>query len=407
MTKIAYLDCPAGIAGDMCLGALVDSGVPLEYLIAQLQRLGLTGQYQLQSQAVQRQGQAGTQVQVLLPESSQAHSHHRHLPEIEALIRQAGLPPWVEAWSLKIFQNLALAEGAVHGIAPNRVHFHEVGAVDAIVDIVGTCLGLDYLGVDKLYCSALPTGAGVVPAVHGHLAVPVPAVLQLWQSRQVPVYDNGIATELVTPTGAAIVVTLAETFGFVPAMQIQSIGLGAGSKDLPIANLVRLWLGEGPAAPTTPWGRMETIMRLETQLDDLNPQIIGYLFEQFYRQGALEVFTQSIGMKKSRPGILLTVLCSPEKQQACQEILFRETTTLGIRVTPQQRLILQREWQTVETPYGAARVKLAFSQGPDKILLNVQPEFEDCAKLAQDAGLAWQQIYQAVMASWQAPNHDR
>jgi hypothetical protein len=384
----------------MCLGALVDLGVPLEYLIAQLQRLGLEGQYQLQTQPVQRQGQAGTQVQVLLPESSHAHSHHRHLPEIEALIRQAGLPPQALAWSLNIFQTLAQAEGAVHGISPERVHFHEVGAVDAIVDIVGTCLGLDYLGVEKLYCSALPTGGGTVQAAHGRLAVPVPAVLQLWQRRQVPVYDNGIAAELVTPTGAAIAVSLAETFGAVPAMKLQQIGLGAGSKDFPIANFLRLWLGESAESLPTPWGQTETIIRLETQLDDLNPQVIGYLFEQLYGQGALEVFTQAIGMKKSRPGILLNVLCLPENQQACQEILFRETTTLGIRVTPQQRLILPREWQRVETPYGTARVKLAYSQGPDRQLLNVQPEFEDCVGLAQGTSQPWQHIYQAVLAAW-------
>ncbi|BFM40628.1 hypothetical protein OLK001_25540 [Synechocystis sp. LKSZ1] len=389
----------------MCLGALVDLGVPLEYLIAQLQRLGLEEQYQLQAQGVQRQGQAGTQVQVCLPESSPTHGHHRHLPEIEALIRQAGLPPQVSAWSLKIFQTLAQAEAAVHGIPPERVHFHEVGAVDAIVDIVGTCLGLDYLGVEKLYCSALPTGGGTVQAAHGRLAVPVPAVLQLWQSRQVPVYDNGIVAELVTPTGAAIAVSLAEAFGAVPAMTLQKIGLGAGSKDFPIANFLRLWLGESSESFPTPWGQTETIIRLETQLDDLNPQVIGYLFEQLYQQGALEVFTQAIGMKKSRPGILLTVLCLPETQQACQEILFQETTTLGIRVTPQHRLILQREWQTVETPYGPARVKLAYSQGPNRKLLNVQPEFEDCVGLAQSTGRPWQQIYQTVMGVWYSKNN--
>jgi pyridinium-3,5-bisthiocarboxylic acid mononucleotide nickel chelatase len=228
MTKIAYFDCPTGISGDMCLGALVDAGVPLDYLIEQLQGLGLGSEYRLWQETVHRQSQAATKVHVdLLQERSDHHTstalshqsstalshqsstalnhhHARHLPEIEQIIQTAKLPDRVKDWSLQIFQKLAIAEGLVHGIAPEKVHFHEVGATDAIVDIVGTCLGLDYLGIEKIYSSALPTGGGTVWAAHGRLSVPVPAVLKLWESRQVPVYHNGIDKELVTPTGAAL-----------------------------------------------------------------------------------------------------------------------------------------------------------------------------------------------------------
>ncbi|MFM7580368.1 MAG: LarC family nickel insertion protein, partial [Microcystaceae cyanobacterium] len=209
MPSIAYFDCPTGIAGDMCLGALVSAGVPLAYLTAELAKLGLAQEYDLRSELVQRQGQQATKVQVQLlsdrlpPDHHHDHHHyapHRHLPEIQGLIQQAAIPSRVKEWSLAVFQRLAIAEGAVHGIAPEQVHFHEVGATDAIVDIVGTCLGLDYLGIERIFCSALPTGGGTVWAEHGRLPVPVPAVVKLWESRQVPIYSNGIDRELVTPT---------------------------------------------------------------------------------------------------------------------------------------------------------------------------------------------------------------
>ena len=251
MGLIAYFDCPTGISGDMCLGALVSAGVPLEYLMGKLSSLGLSDEYRLTANTVQKQGQAATKVEVTLLDrdhdhGSGHHHHHaaRHLPEIEQLINQADLPERVKQWSLAIFQKLAIAEGEVHGIVPEQVHFHEVGATDAIVDIVGTCLGLDYLKIEKIYCSALPTGSGTVRAEHGELPVPVPAVLKLWQARQVPIYDNGLTGELVTPTGAAIAVTLAEKFGGKPEFNLHKVGLGAGSKDFAMANILRLWMGE-------------------------------------------------------------------------------------------------------------------------------------------------------------------
>jgi uncharacterized protein (TIGR00299 family) protein len=410
MTKIAYFDCPTGISGDMCLGALVDAGVRIEYLIEQLQRLGLGSEYRLWQETVHRQGQAATKIHVdLLSEQSEHHHHSaRHLPEIEQIIQTAKLPDRVKDWSLQIFQKLAIAEGLVHGIAPEQVHFHEVGATDAIVDIVGTCLGLDYLGIEKIYGSALPTGGGTVWAAHGRLSVPVPAVLKLWESRQVPVYHNGIDKELVTPTGAAILVTLAESFGPPPQLQLQKMGLGAGSQDFTTANILRLWLGESVSheAKIPAFAQSEKIAVLETQVDDLNPQIIGYLFEVLFKVGAVDLFTQPVGMKKSRPGILLTVLCHPDAIAVCQEVIFRETSTLGIRYSIQDRAILKREIQTVQTPYGEVRVKIAYTENLDpQNILNIQPEYEDCVDLAQKTAHSLQTIQQSAIAAWHKIRH--
>ena len=434
MSKVAYLDCPTGIAGDMCLGALVDVGVPLAYLTEKLNQLGIADKFTLRAETVQRNGQRSLKVHVdLKPDHSHSekeavlahhseaghhhshdhhHDHHshdhdhephpseepphshdklRHLPEIERMILQANLPPRAEAWSLEVFRRLAEAEGAVHGIPPEKVHFHEVGAIDAIVDVVGTCLGFDWLGIHQLYCSALPTGGGTIRAAHGRLPVPVPAVLKLYELRQVPTYHNGIDRELVTPTGAAIVTTLVTQFGTPPKMTIQKTGLGAGTINLPIPNMVRLWLGETESSNT------QEIVLLETQIDDLNPQVIGYLFDALFEVGALDVFTQAIGMKKSRPGVLLSVVCLPEKASDCERVLFRETTTLGIRRSTQQRSILDRAFETVETEFGSVRIKIASRDGA---IVNVQPEYEDCAAIARQHQLPWREIHRIALANW-------
>ena len=429
MNKIAYLECKSGIAGDMCLGALVDLGVPLEYLIEKLKGLGIDSEYRLREEKVSKNGQLATKVFVdLLAEEEHQHhdSHHhhhhhhhppaRHLPQIEELIHRASLPQKATDWSLQVFRQLAIAEGAVHGIDPEKVHFHEVGATDAIVDIVGTCLGLDWLCIEELYCSGMPTGGGSVKAAHGRLPVPVPAVLKLWESRQVPVYDNGIESELVTPTGAAIAVTLAKAFISPPPMKIHRVGLGAGTKDLPLPNLLRLWLGE-KVSDSNSLDSLDDITRtsesqspilqkiavLETQIDDLNPQGIGYIFDRLFEAGAVDVFTQGIGMKKSRPGILLTVICPIEVISACEGIIFRETTTLGIRRLIQERAILARRIDEVDTVYGKVRVKVA-SIGKDKeeTIINVQPEYEDCARLARENSQPWREIHQMVLDAWRA-----
>lgn len=388
MTKIVYFDCPTGIAGDMCLGALVDAGVPIDYLQSQLQWLDISKEYELSTYSLSHNGQVATKVEVQLTKTPP----HRHLPDIETLIQNANLPPPVETWSLAVFKELAIAEAAVHGVSPHEVHFHEVGATDAIIDIVGTCLGLYWLDVDAIYCSALPTGGGSVKAAHGRLPVPVPAVVKLWETRQVPVYSNGIDKELVTPTGAALAVTLSQEFGNAPAMTVQKVGLGAGTASLPLPNILRLWLGE-----TTTAENLETVAVLETQIDDLSPQVLAYCQELLFRVGALDVFTQGITMKKSRLGTLVTVICPVDKIPECEGILFRETTTLGIRRQIQYRSALKREMQAVNTPYGEIPVKVAFLQ--EKVM-NVQPEYEDCVKIAQQYQVPLKAVQESAIAAY-------
>ncbi|MBE9094778.1 nickel pincer cofactor biosynthesis protein LarC [Tychonema sp. LEGE 07203] len=467
MNKIAYFDCPTGIAGDMCIGALLHAGLPLEYLIEKLNLLGISTEYQLRAQLVHRNTQQATKFYVdiaadlplksdnpaadsaLDPSETESptfdnrhhhhhgeehshshgeadaeisHSHHRHLPEIEQIIVSAKLPPRVEAWSLAVFGKLADAEAAVHGIPPSEVHFHEVGATDAIIDIVGTCLGLDWLDIDEFYFSPMPTGGGTVKAAHGRLAVPTPAVMRLWETHRVPVYSNGIDRELCTPTGTAIACTFAAAFGPPPPMQVQAIGLGAGSRNLTIPNILRLWIGEKeevergrvgewesgrktatnspfsmPDAPFPMPDSLETICVLETQIDDLSPQAIGYVFDALFAAGALDVFTAPIVMKKSRLGVLLTAICHPEFQEACEAVIFRETTTLGIRRSTQQRTILDREIEKVTTEYGEVQIKVAKS---GQTIVNVQPEYEDCAEIARVKNVSWREVHRLALQSW-------
>lgn len=435
LKTLAYLDCPSGIAGDMCLAALVDAGVPLDYLQTQLATLGLSDEFTLTVTTTHRQGLRALHAQVTLtsfpPVHHQGPHHHhpaavehdhgaessiapptatRNLPAIEHLITQAALPDRVQRWSLAVFRCLAEAEAAVHGIAVDQVHFHEVGATDAIVDIVGTCLGLDYLGVDQLFCSPLPAGRGRVRAAHGWLPVPAPAVLKLLEQRQVPIYSNGLEGELVTPTGAAIATALAASFGDPPAMTLRSTGWGAGGKELPVANLLRLWIGEVASLPTPVASALpsaasaipydsDLVTLLETQVDDLLPQAVGYLCDRLLAAGALDVFTQPVGMKKTRPGLLITVLCRPGDEPHCTDMLFAETSTLGIRRQIQQRWVLPRRLETLETPYGPVVLKLAYHPRTQAVL-NVHPEYEDCAALARQHNIPWQTVHQTALSLW-------
>ena len=454
ITKIAYFDCPTGISGDMCLGALVNAGLPLAHLNQELAKLGIAEEYHLDAEFVHRNGQMATKLHVKLVHSHTAtgsanghthlehshsehshsehshsehshseHSHQaqsRHLPEIVALIQTSGLPKSVVEQSLAIFQRLAEAEGAVHGISPEQVHFHEVGATDAIVDIVGTCIGLNYLGIERLYCSALPVGGGTIWAAHGRLPVPAPAVLKLWELRQVPIYSNGYRPRAGDANRcSAIATVLASQFGPPPPMQLQKVGLGAGAKDLAIPNILRLWIGEADlkaaaaqTAAATPQAEadsqqvgqeagqqqsQQTVTVLETQIDDLNPQAVGYVMAELLAAGALDVFTQAVGMKKSRPGILLSVICQPQQAARCEAIVFRETTTLGIRRSQQQRTALSRCWQVVNTPYGEVQVKVGSQSGA---VMNVQPEYEDCAQLARRHQVPWREVHRLALQAW-------
>jgi uncharacterized protein (TIGR00299 family) protein len=392
--KLAYLDCAAGIAGDMCLGALLDCGVPLEYLNQQLQALGIEGEFKLQVNRVQRCGQPALHavVEVLGSHSGGGHPA-RHWPEIQALIEGSQLAPAIKARSLEVFYKLAQAEAKVHQMPLEKVHFHEVGAVDALVDIVGTCIGLDWLGVEQVLSSPHPIGGGWVNTEHGKLSVPVPAVIELWEMARVPVFSNGVEAELVTPTGAALSVALAEEFVPCPPMRVEKVGRGAGTRELPIPNVLRLWIGETAGGELT-----ETVSVLQTQIDDLNPQVIAYTCEQLLILGAWDVFTQPITMKQGRPGVLLTVICPPDRVPECQNLIFRETTTLGIRHSQEQRTLLERVIERVETPYGLVDVKVARHHGR---IVNAQPEFRDCAARAQEYRVPVQTVWLAAQSVWQ------
>lgn len=464
MKTLAFIDCPTGISGDMCLGALVGAGVPLAYLQTQIAQLQLPETVALRATTVRKNGIAATKVDVVLPHEIDKDTPlppARHLHDIEQIINHAPLPERAIAWSLAIFRRLADAEGAIHGIDPQQVHFHEVGATDAIVDIVGTCLGLDWLGIDELHCAPLPTGTGTVRAAHGRLPVPAPAVLKLMERAQVPIYNAGLAGELVTPTGAAIATELATHFGEPPAMQLQKVGLGAGNKDLPMPNILRLWIGRvaddaavasssslekttaiahpphnhthtptasepSPSPATTgdqattstsvaetacqpsdaalaereaQSGR-ETVTVLETQVDDLSPQAIGYLYERLFAAGALDVFVQTVVMKKSRPGHLLVAIAYPPQASDCEAVLIQETTTLGIRRTEQTRLRLRREIVSLQLPLGLVRLKVAFAPDSDRPL-KAHPEFEDCAAIARQHHIPWREVHNQALAQWQ------
>ncbi len=378
---IAYFDCFSGISGDMLLGALVDVGLALADLRADLSRLPLSG-YELTAERVTKAGIAGTMVRV-----HAEHSHtHRGLRDIVEIIAGASLPPEATGPAVQTFERLAAAEARVHGTTIDEVHFHEVGAVDAIVDIVGAFCGLHRLGIEKVYASALPLGGGWVDTAHGRLPVPAPATVELL--RGVPSYGGPVEAELVTPTGAAILTTICHDFGEMPPMTIHATGWGAGSKDLPHPNLLRLFLGEPTTRPVE-----QRLVLIETNIDNMNPELFGHLMERLFEAGALDVFYTPIVMKKSRPATLVSVLSEPPLVDALSEILFRETTTLGLRLTEVGRRCLDREWRQVQTEYGPVRVKLG--RWNDEIV-SIAPEYEDCIRLAKEKGVPAKAVYDAA-----------
>ena len=394
--KLAYLDCAAGIAGDMCLGALLDCGLPLEYLKQELSRLEVDGEFDLQVFPVTRAGIRATQVIV---QSTSNSSPHRTFANIQQLIEESSLSPSVAQHSLDVFRILGQAEAKVHDQPLESLHFHEVGAIDSLVDIVGSCIGLDWLNVNRVIASPQPVGGGWVNGSHGKMPVPVPAVLQLWQDHQVPVFSNGVEAELVTPTGAALAISFSHKFGPSPAMAVEQVGIGAGTRQLAIPNVMRLWVGTSQAEQPT-----ETIAVLETQIDDLNPQVIAYTIERMYEVGALDVFSQSVTMKQNRPGTLITAIVPIHLADACEGILFQETTTLGIRKSMQHRSVLEREMMRVETEFGSIQVKIARRHNQ---LVNAQPEFRDCAALARKFNVPLQEVWLAAQAAWKQSRSNR
>jgi pyridinium-3,5-bisthiocarboxylic acid mononucleotide nickel chelatase len=376
-TMIAYFDCFSGISGDMVLGALVDTGCGLDRLETELRRLPISG-WKVSAAKVSRCGLMATQVQVSVGED---HGH-RSLPEILQLIEGAGFSPRVAERASQIFRRLGEAEAHVHGIPVERVHFHEVGAADAIVDIVGTCIGLDLLGIDEVSCSSLNVGGGTVDSQHGTLPVPAPATAELL--RGAPTYSTGIERELVTPTGAAIASALTSQYGPQPPMKVASVGYGAGATALKgQANVLRLFLGERITRERT-IPLEETVVILEANLDDMNPQIHGYFVDRALEAGALDVFTTPVHMKKNRPGLLVTLLCEPSAVDLLTELIFRETTTIGVRTYTARRRKLEREIVPVDTPLGSIRVKVARLDGD---ILNASPEYGDCEQIAAKRGM--------------------
>jgi len=426
--KIAYFDCFSGISGDMVLGALVDAGLDVDSLRNELAKLNLE-QLEFTCERTERHAIAGSHVKVHirgeaiadadehhleLPhtsderghehehehedthehghshEDSHTHSHeHHHLEDILTLIRDSHLDQRIRDTSCAVFERLAVAESTVHGSPPEKVHLHEVGALDAVVDIVGAVAGLHLLGVEKVYSSPLSFGTGFVRCAHGRYPVPVPGVLALCQG--IPSIQTGIRSELVTPTGAALITTLASQFGPAPVFSQTAVGYGAGSRDLEeIPNMLRVRLGEMSSVTA-----QEKLIHIEANIDDMNPEIYGYLFELLLERGARDVYVAPIFMKKGRPGHLLGILVDEAHKEQITQTVLSETTTLGVRYHCVERRILERHIRQVETPYGRVGVKVGKLDGR----LRAAPEYEDCARLAREHKVPILSVYEAATAA--------
>jgi uncharacterized protein (TIGR00299 family) protein len=392
MGNLLYLDCSSGVSGDMLLGALIDMGLPVERLQAALAGI-LPAGCSLQASRVQRSGISATQFTVVEPAGAghDAHHAHRHLSQIVALIEGTPLPVSVRNKAIELFRRLGTIEADIHGIPVEQVHFHEVGALDSIVDIVGAVWAIEQLGVSQVVSSPLNVGAGTVETSHGRLPVPAPATLRLLEGT--PVYSSGTPMELVTPTGALLVTGHAASFGPMPAMTVRQMGYGAGSREIKgHPNVLRAVMGE-----TQDTGAQSTVAVLECNIDDMNPQVFGYLLDRLYGLGALEVFYTPIQMKKSRPGTLVTVITPVHVRDAALDVLFQETTTIGVRHQEMLRECLNREWITVSTKFGAVRVKVA-KRGAR--VTNAAPEFEDCARLAAEQKVPAKDVHAAAVSAY-------
>lgn len=383
--RVVYFDCYSGASGDMILGALLDAGVDEQALREQLNRLGVGG-YRLAIERVTRSGFAGTHARVILDNLSVGA---RHLDDIKAIIESSSLSPEVRTPAIRIFERLGMVEARVHGIEVNEVHFHEVGAVDAIVDIVGAVLGLALLEVDEVYASSLPLGSGMVQSSHGPLPLPAPATLALIAEVGAPTRPLDVQSELVTPTGAAILTTLA-TFG-QPPMTVDRVGIGFGTRELPWPNALRLWVGKHVESG------LETgeVTVIETNLDDTTPEQIGFAMERLLEAGALDVFLTPVQMKKNRPGVMITVLSSPARADLLARVVLRETSSLGVRFRTSQRLMIPRRPATLDTEYGPVLVKIRTRDGYDEVV----PEYEECARIARERHLPLGEVYATVLAA--------
>lgn len=383
--RIAYFDCFAGISGDMTLGALLDAGVDEQAFRHEIAKLGELG-FELQVSRVLKREIEATDVRVVIEESH----HHRKLNDVRRIIGESALSDAVKARAVQVFVRLAEAEGKVHGHSPEEVHFHEVGAVDAIIDIVGACIGIELLGVEKVFASPMPMGRGFVEAAHGRIPLPAPATVEILKG--VPVYDAGFEGETVTPTGAAIIRTLADDFGEMPPMRIESIGYGAGKSDFDLPNLLRVFVGEAEEADLP----AHQISIVETNIDDMNPEFYEPAMERLFEAGALDVYLMPIVMKKGRPATLLSAICPIERTEEIAMVILRETTSFGVRISKATRRCLDRRWETVSTRYGDIRIKIGTADGIE----TASPEYEECRKAADQHGVPVREVYNEALSRY-------
>ncbi len=396
--KVLYFDCFAGAAGDMILGALLDAGLPFEELQRALGSLAVEG-WDVSVDRVIKTGVTATKFRVHERSNHDAghrhhHGHdHRSLDEIYAAINRSALSPAGKHTAVTMFRRLGEAEAAIHGTTMEKVHLHEVGALDSIIDIVGAVFALEWFKADRIVVSPINVGSGMVRTEHGVFPVPAPATVALLENA--PVYSSGIQMELLTPTGALILSQYASAFGPIPPMRIDAVGYGAGDRDLKeTPNVVRVLVGE---AVDKPEGSSMRVVVLECEIDDMNPQIYGVLMDKLYAAGALEVFYSAVQMKKNRPGTLMTIVAKPEQRESMTEIVFRESTTIGIRHQELSRECLDREMIAVETGLGPVRFKVARRDGR---VLNAQPEFEDLAKLSAERGIPIKEAQALAHKAW-------
>ncbi len=418
--KIVYFDCFSGISGDMVLGAVIDAGVDPEVLTTELAKLNVDAEFSLHFQKATKHGITGTQVVVETSENShEGHNHKhthgpsRHLSEIFALLDASDLKTNIRDTAKHIFDRLAEAEAKVHNTDKAKVHLHEVSGIDSIVDIVGAVIGLAELGVEDVYASPLSLGRGFVKCAHGMMPVPVPGTMELLHG--VPIRQTDIPKELVTPTGAAIITTLAKAFGVMPNMTINQIGYGAGTRDLDMQpNLLRICIGEksslnsikhghdhsvstedsSPASNDSALGFSDSIQIIETNVDDMSPEISGYVMDKLFEQGALDVFFVPILMKKGRPAIQINVLCPSNIRDLLTKVLLTETTTFGVRFYAADRVILNRDYMEINTQWGPVRAKRGYLNGD---LIKTVPEYEDCRSLAEQNGVSLQSVFQEAL----------
>ncbi|MGO9137763.1 MAG: nickel pincer cofactor biosynthesis protein LarC [Syntrophales bacterium] len=379
--RIAYFDCFSGVSGDMILAALIDAGADLHKLELELSKLKISG-FTLKAEKTTRKGISGTKFFV---DADDNHTE-RHLSDIEKIMDKSDLGDEIKAEAKAIFRDLAEVEAKIHNTDSGKVHFHEIGGIDSIVDIVGSLIIIKMLDIRAVYASRIPVGTGFVKCDHGVLPLPAPATLELLKG--IPVYASGIEKELVTPTGIAILKHLVKGFGVIPEMKIKRIGYGAGSRDLKIPNLLRVWIGEAEVREEY---EEDEVILVETNIDDMNPEIFGYALEKLLERGALDVFMTPIFMKKNRPGTQLSILITPDKLDEALSIVFMETTSLGVRFRRLERRILPRKLITVETSFGPVRVKIGHT-GMEKRIIS--PEYEDCREIAARLGIPLRKVYE-------------